>query len=172
MKPRKVCLEWYKSNKVCRTIIISSLQAPQSDRSKCRLQVLSIQCTLSIPARPRGSSWYLANYTRKISVNFAHAHTVCTRPFLLPSKGLGTRLITIIPYSAPSQEKKGLVNFTGITTLCCRLNKQYKVWPVINARRACARGLRYLVCVCVCVRCLQAAYKVYTINWTYQQALR
>ena len=25
----------------------------------------------------------------------AHAHTVCIRPFLLPSKGLGTRLVTI-----------------------------------------------------------------------------
>ena len=24
------------------------------------------------------------------SVNFAHAHAVCTGPFLLPSKGLGT----------------------------------------------------------------------------------
>ena len=31
-------------------------------------------------------------FTGKIT----HAHTVCTRPFLLPSKGLGTRLAIFI----------------------------------------------------------------------------
>ena len=33
--------------------------------------------------------------------------------------------------------------------------------PFINARRACARGLRYLVYVCVCV-CVSAVYKLLT----------
>ena len=34
-------------------------------------------------------------FTGKIT----HAQTVCTRPFLLPSKGLGTRLVIVCPVS-------------------------------------------------------------------------
>ena len=32
------------------------------------------------------------------AAKITHAHTVCTRPFLLPSKGLGTRLSLCVPY--------------------------------------------------------------------------
>ena len=62
---------------------------------KYRLRVFSIRCPYLSDHMVR--IVYPANYTRKCSVNFAHACTVCIRPFLLPSKGLGMRLSWSVP---------------------------------------------------------------------------